>query len=466
MADRRRGTALARRPASSRTVIEGRVIPSSLTAATMPLAAYDSRALSITPTEPQREAWTYYKAVGECYYGVGVWLANSVARCRLVLAERIPGSDEPEIITDGPLAAEVARMGGGVSGQSTMLKRMTVQLSVPGESFLATTDDPMTGLRTSKAYSNTELRIVGRDPLVYQVWSQRAEWVNLPSESMVSRVWWPDDEIDWLGSSPVMAALPILREIDIYNRYIMAILTSRAASHGLLMFPAEVEFPQNPNFKDAATPFIAELLDAMGKTIKNPGSAAAAMPFPIKLPGNWIEKVRHLPFATELGEHVVEQRDNSIKRLAPVLNLPIEAMLGMGDTSHWNAWQISEDAVKLHVSPVVEVICSGLTDSFLRPLATAAGETLRGPNGGELVVWYDAGALSQQPDRSEQASTLSDKGQISGEPPRRESGFDDSDKPTPAELKDQILLAVALKGGPDAMAAASVVTNDPGLATG
>src|SRR5262249_24118527 len=138
MADRRRSTEIARRVTSSQPVVlEGRLLPrrdvneaKALTSAVLPLAAYDPRGLTITPTEQQREAWTYYKAVGECYYGVGVWLANAVSRCRLVLAERMMGSDEPEVITTGPLAAEVARMGGGAAGQSTMLKRMAVQLSV------------------------------------------------------------------------------------------------------------------------------------------------------------------------------------------------------------------------------------------------------------------------------------------------------------------------------------------------
>lgn len=469
MADRRR-TALERRAvvAGSPRVIEGRVVNRSqraVTAATMPLAGYDPRGLTIAPTEPQREAWTYYKAIGECYYGVGLWLANSISRCRLVLAERMPGSDEPEIITKGPLAGEVARMGGGASGQTTMLKRMAVQISVPGESFLVTTDDPMTGMRVQRVYSNTELRIVRRYPLGYQVWEQRAIWADLPDESLVSRVWWPDDEIEWAASSPVMAALPIMREIDMYNRYIMAHLASRASSNGLLMIPQEVEFPTNPNYRDAPDPFIAELLDAMSQTLRNPGSAAAAVPFTVKIPGNWIEKIKHLPFATELGDKVLDDRDKAIKRLAMTLNIPLEAMLGMGDTSHWNAWQISEDAVKIHVSPVIEVICAGLTASFLRPIAVAAGETLIGPNGGELIIWYDASALYQQPDRASEAKELYVLGEISGSALRRESGFDEADKPTSSELRDQILMAVSLKGGADAMAAASVLLDDPELAT-
>lgn len=467
----RRSTALARRvigAGRAPVVLEGRLLPrteTAITAAVLPLAAYDPRGLVITPTEPQREAWTYYKAVGECYYGIGVWLANAVSRCRLVLAERVLGSDDPKIITEGPLAAEIARMGGGAAGQSTMLKRMAVQLSVPGESFLATVDDPITGQRTQHVYSNTELRIVGRYPqLTYQVWTQRAIWADLPVESMVSRVWWPDDEVEWAASSPVLAALPILREIDMYNRYIMAVLTSRAASNGMLLIPDTVSFPVNPNFKDAADPWVAELLDAMSKTIKNPGSASAAFPLPIKVPQGTIEAFRHLTFATELGEKVLDDRTKSIHRLAAVLNLPIEAMEGMGDTSHWNAWQISEDAVKLHVIPPVEVICAGLTSSFLRPLALAAGETLIGPNGGELIVWYDASALYQQPDRSEEAEKLYDRGEISGTALRRESGFDDADTPTDAELKEQVLLKIAMAGGADSMAALSLLVGDPSIA--
>lgn len=436
----------------------------ALTAAVRSLDTYESQALTITPIEQQREAWTYFKAVGECYYGVGVWLANAISRCRLVLAERVLGTDEPTPITEGPLAQLVSRLGGGADGQATMLKRMAVQISVPGESFLATVEDPLTGGWRQKAYSNTELRIVGRNPLRYQVWEQRAEWTQLPDETLVSRVWWPDDELEWLASSPVMAALPILREIDMYNRYIMAHLISRAASNGMLMIPNEATFPGNPNFKDAPDPLIAEMLDAMSKSLKSPGSAGSAVPFTVRFPGAWIEKVRHLPFATELGQKVLDDRDKSLHRLATVLNMPLEAMEGMGDTSHWNAWQISEDAVKLHVVPPLEVICNGLTETFLRPVATAAGELLRGPNGGDLIIWYDASALYQQPDRSAEAKELYDRLAISAEALRRESGFDEEDAPSDDEIKNQALTSIVMKGGADALAALSLLVNDPSIA--
>lgn len=441
-----------------------RLARESLTAAVRPLDSYNQQALTITPTEPQREAWGYYHALGEVNYAIGSWLANAASRCKLVAARRVPGSDEPEILTEGPFARLVQELGGGPSGQSTLLKRMIVQISVPGESFLVTEDDPLTGERTQKVYSNSELRITGRSPLTYQVNEQRNLWRNLNNESLVSRVWWPDDEIAWMASSPVMAALPILREVDMYNRKIMAILLSRVAGNGMLLIPSEASFPAKPQYKDAADPFVAEWIDVASRAVKNPGTAASALPMPMKVKADLIEKFKHLTFSSPEEERLVENRDRALARLANSLNVPAEVLTGMGNVNHWSAWQLEEAGVKLHICPPVEVICAGLTEGWLKPMAAAANLSTMMSDGSEVIVWYDPSALVQQPDRTQQAKDLHGEAAINDAAFRRASGFEESDKPTEEELKEQVLTRIANAGGADAMAALSILVNDPSIA--
>jgi hypothetical protein len=436
----------------------------ALTASVQQLDTYNTQTLVVQPNEWQREAWGYYHSLGELNFAIGSWLSNAVSRCRLFAGQLVPGSDEPTPVTEGPVADLVAGLAGGMFGQTAMLKRMAVQISVPGDSYLVQEDDPVLGYRTSTVYSNAEIRITSRNPLTYQVNTQRALWRPLDKEALVSRVWWPDEEYSWRATSPCEAALPIMREIDMYNRYIISILLSRVASNGMFLIPNEVTFPVNPDFKDAADPFVASWLDTATRAVKNPGSAAAALPMPVKVPAAMIEHFRHLTFATEMGDKVLTDRALAIDRLAAALNMPPEAMKGMGATNHWSAWQLEESAVKLHISPVVEVICNALTQSYLAPMAASAGVDLNLPDGSQYIIWYDASALVQQPDRTDEAQAIYDRGELSGVALRRDSGFEESDKPTTAELKQQALLKIVMAGGPDSMAALSLLVNDPSIA--
>lgn len=460
MSDRRRGVSTRAMLANPQREV--------LTAATQPLDYFNTQTLVVQPTEWQREAWNYYHSLGELNFAVDSWQSNAVSRCRLFLGQRVPGTDEPTPVLDGPLAEIVATMAGGIDGQTAMLKRMAVHMSIPGDSYLVTEDDPATGVRGSTVYSSSEIRITSRGgpdtPLRYQVQTQRALWRELSKEALVSRVWWPDAEYGWRASSPAEAALPIMREIDMYNRYIVAILLSRVASNGMLLIPDEVTFPVKSEYKDASDPFVAEWIDIASRAVKNPGSAAAALPMPIRVPAAMIEKFRHLTMHTDMGEKVLEDRDRALKRLATALNMPPEAMSGMGDVNHWGQWQISEDSVKIHLSPILEVIVHGLTASYLKPMAVAAGVPTSLPDGSEYVIWYDPSALVQQPDRTEEAQALYDRGELSGTALRRDTGFEEADKPTTAELKQQALLKIVMAGGPDAMAALAVLVNDPSLA--
>lgn len=435
-----------------------------LTASVQQLDTYNTQTLVVQPNEWQREAWGYYHSLGELNFAIGSWLSNAVSRCRLYAGQLVPGSDEPTPVTAGPVADLVTGMAGGMFGQTAMLKRMAVQVSIPGDSYLVTEDDPVLGYRTYTTYSSDEIRITSRNPLTYQVNTERAIWRRLADESMVSRVWWPDEQYAWRATSPCEAALPIMREIDMYNRYIVAVLLSRVASNGIIFMPNEVTLPVNPDFKDATDPFMANWMDIASRAVKNPGSAAAALPMPVKVPAAMIEHFRHMTFHTDMGDKVLTDRQLAIDRLATALNMPPEAMKGMGQTNHWSAWQLEESAVKLHIAPVVEVICNALTQTYLAPAAASLGVDLDLPDGGQYVVWYDASALVQQPDRTDEAQALYDRGEISGKALRRDSGFEEADKPTTAELRFQSLLSVVLKGGPDSMAALSALVNDPSIA--
>lgn len=385
----------------------------------------------------QDEAWAFYRAEGEYWYGV-TWLAQALSRVKLVAAVEVPGGDEPEPLDDGDASDIVQSLGGGPGGQAALMKSFGIHLQVPGKVWLVG-EDLSVGLRKWCTKSANELRKSSRGG--FETLVDEGRWEPLSNDSLVVPIWDPDPQYSFMATSPTRAALACLRKIDLFNRTIVAKLVSRLALNGFLFVPSEATFPVKEEFKDQPDPFMAELIDIAARAIKNPGDARSALPVPIKVKSELIEKFRHLKiFEVEEFRELIEARDKEIERLANMSNIPSEVMTGMGDVNHWTAWQLSEDAARIHVAPLAELVCSGLTAGFLQPTLVAEGKSLTDAAGNRLVVWYDLSDLIAKPDKTEAATQAYDRNEISGESYRTLLNFDESMAPTSAQLKDQILL--------------------------
>lgn len=424
--------------------------PATVTAAAQIVRPH--RNLRMTNYEWQNEAWEFYRNLGTLKFAIS-WFAQTMSRVRLTAAIVEPGGEEPTPIGDGPAAELLRTFYGGPSGQTQYMKSISVQLSVPGEGYVVAEDDPddEDGKTSWCVKSLSEIRpttgkvdVAGRAKTVdlWEIEVDEGAWRKLPFESHVFRQWRPDDEKQWRPDSPVRSALNTLRTIDLLRRRVMAMSVSRLASNGILIMPQEVSFPAKPGFEQEYDPFTAEWIDIASKTIENPGSALAAIPMPIKAPSEYIEKFRWMDFANAYDERLMAVIQHYYDVLATEMNIPKEVITGIGDTNHWNAWALDEQAIKVHISPEAELITQGLTKGFLHPALRAMGEsTLTGD--GELIVWYDASELVVPPDRSAAADAAYDRDEISGDTYRREKGFDEGDKPTTKQLREQLLLKLA-----------------------
>lgn len=396
----------------------------------------------------QTEAWGYYTAGGELWFAVN-WRANALSRVRLRAAKMSPDSSEPEYLDDGPVAEIVGQLAGGIGGQAALMRQFGLQLGVPGEANLIMYDKDVKegGGRFVAVRSNDDVRVKanGRRGSKFELRVDEKTWETLPDESLVVRIWDPDPRHAYEPTSMTRACLVYLREIDYYNRKILAQLLSRLASNGFLLLPEGMTFPVNPAFKEAPDPFIAELIDIAQRSIKNPGTASAAIPIPLRVPGDFIDKVRHLTFANEVAEGDLLNRDRAIARLAATLDMPQEVVTGLGDTNHWNAAGLDAEGVKKHISPIAEIICHGLTEGYLYPMLEAAGETPE--DGARYLVWYDPSELTAKPDLSERGIQLNDKMLVDDQATRREAGFDESDAPDPDELQKMLLRQRFIAGG-------------------
>jgi hypothetical protein len=360
VADRRRD-AIARQSSNSiaqlNVGVQSRGSGSALTAAAQLLSDVDARRPYQYETW-QDEAWDMYASLGEFNYGCE-WFGEAVSRVRLKTAITTPDSDEPEVVDDGTAADLVSQLVGGADGQSQLMRSMAVQLSVVGDAFLIGREvdeyDLFTGvLLDAEPDENGRVwtvnpvntvrqqrggfRSLMRAERVRRQWEVQVDeglWIKLPEESLVCRIWDRNERFPWRAMSPARPALPIMREIDMYNRQVIASLLSRIALNGMLLIPDEVVLPASSGYEEAVDPFMAELIDIMRAAIKNPGAPSSAVPMPVRIPAEYIEKVKHLTFATPLDERLFEQRNQALSRLATTLNLPAEIITGMGQSNHW-----------------------------------------------------------------------------------------------------------------------------------
>lgn len=413
----------------------------------------------------QHDAWDYYDEIGELRFGVS-WLSNAMSRVNLAAA--MPpnaAGDEPVIIDpDDPRATPaqkraseiVASIADGAAGQGQLLAAFGVHLSVAGIGYLVAeppSDDPTADyFENWQVLSLDEIREKSGD---YEVRVSDKDWRKLHDDAVVVKVWRKHPRKSWEPDAPTRGVLSVLREIDLLSKHIQATAQSRLAGAGLLAIPSEAVFPigqgpqspqgYDPDDQDTTAPednFVDTLIETMTVPLTDRGSAAAVVPLVVKVPGELVDKMKHLSFSTPFDGKVTELLDNAIKRLALGLDIPPEILTGTGGMNHWGAWQVAEEAITLHVEPLSETVVHALTIGFLRPALEAEGFD---PD--EAMVWYDTANLRTRPDKSRSAVEAYDRNQLSGSAMLREMGLSPDDAPTDDEKRENILLNV-VRGAP------------------
>lgn len=410
--------------------------------------------------EWQSQAWEMYDQVGELRYLIQ-WEANAASRCALVASD-IAADGQPTGNTEDLKALEVAKLiAGGPGGRAALLSRLVPFLSLPGDGWVA-----IIARQGKTEWHVLSPEEVNRDAYgkVKLTLADGTEHVVMPTDTL-TRVHRPHARNSRECDSPVRAALPILREIVRLTAYIDAIAKSRLTGAGLLIVPDELTLPeadaptaeplgspQGPSLPPLSSPVDAydeidegrdraatptdvqkALVDVASTAIKNPSSAAATVPITIGAPGDLVDKIKHIKFGSDFTDTVIKLRDQAIKRLALALDVPPEILLGTGQANHWSGWQIEESAIKIHVEPLLTLICQRLTVSIFRPMLAKLGH----PDPESMCLWFDPTGLTMKPNRLQPAMRMYELGLIKGETVIREAGFDKTDMPDDKELEER-----------------------------
>jgi hypothetical protein len=414
--------------------------PANLTSAALAVGSLRGARRPLVPQYEswQRELWDYYDDMGDFGYAV-TWRSNMVSRVRLRAGKIETGNDEPTIVDEGPAAEIVAELSNDLNSTADVMSSLSVHLDIPGEGWLI--GEVVHGRNRWQVRSNDEIR---RRVDTYEVISETSalgniEWRPLAPEHYLVRIWRPHKRYRHLPYSPAKAARSAMRELELVNRHITAQYLSRLASAGVVIFPDEITFPVRPEFADAPDPFVREWIETASEAIRTPGTAASVVPIPMRLPGEYIDKIKHIDFTLKLDEKIVEKRDAARRALASMINVPTELLFDAGSLNHWGLWQLEESAIKVHIAPDVEIMTNGLTVGYLHPRLRAQGEE----DWEQWVVWYDASEIIARPDRSANVLKAYDRFEVNGRTLRREIGLTEDDAPTDTELQDMVLKRLA-----------------------
>ena len=389
----------------------------------------------------QKECYRHYAICGEARFAAR-FFGQALGKSILQVVKSTP--DGPVVQTSGPGYDALTALFNGRDGQAQMLSAIGTHLTIAGECYLvgrevekedvweviSTLEMHVAGTKWSISYANTT-----------------ASDVVLKDSDVVIRIWNPHPARRLEADSPFRSLLPNLTEIEWLTKHIFSQVTSRLAGNGILFLPQEMTFPPPPDGStvvNEADSFMLVLADGMMTPLEDPGSPAAKVPIVVTAPAEHIDRARWMTFWSELDSAAMELRQEAIRRFALGMDLPPEQVMGMSSNSgtgggtsngvsHWGAWQIEEQTIKLHIEPMLELIVNALTIGYLRPIVDDPS----------IALTYDTSALRLRPDRSKEALELFDRGVLSVEALLRETGFSVEDLPEREEFHYWLLRKVA-----------------------
>ena len=412
--------------------------------------------------EWQREAYRHYRICGEARYAADFY-GSALSRSTLHIAQRNERG-EKVIQVGGEANAILDDLFAGKDGQAQMLKAMGVHLTIAGECYLVgrtvTPEEAANDVTMKSGGDIWEIVSVEEMIVAGRTWSIRVganrKPVELTRTDVVIRVWFPDPADRMQADSPFRSLLPVLKEIEWLTLHIFAQLTSRLAGAGLLFLSQDITFPPPLDedgkaiaTKNEADAVMTVLADAMMRPLRDPSNPASKVPVVLQVPTELLrtgKAAELLQFWTQLDSESREMRSDSIRRFAIGMNLPVEVILGMSSNpgtgggassgvSHWGAWQIEEQTIKMHLEPTLDLVVNSLTVGYLRPLMTDETATDE--------IAYSTEALRLRPDRSKESMELYNMGQLKADVMVTENGFSTSDMPDDTEFRKWLLTKVA-----------------------
>jgi len=346
--------------------------------------------------------------------------------------------DQKTEIKDGLPLEVLNRIQDPGGGRSQLLASYGRLMFITGEGILFGRDLDTERERWTFVW-NGEIKVEtdsqGRPRKIIHLLSGSESREYTPEQAVLYRMWTPSPTRSYEAESPMQAGLEIAEELIILTKSVRATAVSRLIN-GLLFMPAEISPPPEEALGDEDPyndPWSADFIEHVITQIENPGTAEAASPLISWVTGEMIEKIKWIAIHDPQTDYMErELRREAITRLAYGMDMPPEALTGLGNTNHWAAMQILGDMWKSHGAPVAQQFCDEVSAAYLQPALREAGfEDWK-----SVVADYDASQVVVKPDRSEDADTAAKLAMISPRGYRLMKNIPEEWAPTEKERKE------------------------------
>ena len=382
----------------------------------------DFTKVSLLRQKWQEEAFNIYDAEGHLFYATN-YVGSALARIKLVGAlkpKKYGDLEQPTILKDGPVADAISGIESPSGGQSGFLRQIGRNIFLTGESWvIATTETYPDGSTQTNwdAVSVDELVSEGGEQKRRRLPGQQPE--KLPKGAFTFRLWKEHPRYSQLADSGTRSCIELLEKIIILNRAEKAVARSALAGSGILALPQELVPPAWQNQAQTANPMESNplwqaLAESMTAPLRDESAPSAVVPLLLVGPGEVIKNMKYEPLTRTFDAGAAQDSIRmAIEQIANTLELPKEILLGTGEATHWTAWSIREDVFQAHIQPLIELICAGLTRTFLKQaLAKFSDAELKAAgieDRNDVMVWYDASQLVIQPDRVDKIIAAHDR---------------------------------------------------------
>lgn len=424
----------------------------------------------------QADAWGYRDMIGELRFA-HQFLARAVSRVRFFPAEIIPNEDDPIPVdhADARLPAglaeaaqeELARLPLGSGYQFSGI--LSENLDTAGEAYIHGWFNEDEDREDWEVLSVDEVLPGDGGGFAIKRFGATAPEPVDPEEEEMLRLWVPHPRYKNLADSPMRALLDVCEEIVLAGREIRAAARSRIAANGILKIPAGLTLLRNHRDDEEradtdSNAFMADFTASLLAPIANEGDPGSVAPIGVQGEIEDLAAFEHMTIERAVAAELLDRVDRWLTRLARGLDIPPEILSGVGDTNHWSAWQIDASTYRYHIDPRVRIIADSLTQGFLRPALRARG--FSAADVARVCIWRDAGNLTENPNRGQDAKDAFDRGGIGWKTLRTALGFNETDAPDDDELVKILAVRIGVDPGTAAlMLQAALGTTMPAPAT-
>lgn len=270
-------------------------------------------------------------------------------------------------------------------------------------------------------------------------------------DAYVKRMWAAHPARTFVADSPLQALAEDCRRLIALNDSMTSRILNRMAQSGILFIPSGLSVVGANDAPEGSTdpvksPFWLKFLDTIEAAILKRNTAAGAIP--IILQGN--EKdgaaIRHIVMDRTIDRVEMELRAELRQNIAMGQNLPSESQTGLGNSTHFQLWGITDDAYQGHLLPKAQRWANNLSREYLWPGLRAYRKEAGKENDpayseAEIrrrVVIADGANVVTKPNVAEDRRQLHDRLVISDDALRASTGATDEDAPDDDEYVRQL----------------------------